>query len=684
MSRFRRLVHEIHRRSLWQVLGIYVAGSWVALEVAGELTESFGLPSWFPALALGLLIVGLPVVLATAFIQEGDGAKPASAAPATAAAPADHAQRDPAEAPAASTRTARLFTWRNAIVGGVAAFALWGMIAAGFLIAGGAPSAAAEEERAQASLAVLPFQNLSGDDENRYFADGIHEEILTRLAGLGGLKVISRTSVMEYRDAQRNLREVATELGVDHVLEGSVRRSGDQVRVTAQLIDARTDAHLWARSYDRGLSDIFAIQADVAEQIARALHAELNPQERERLTRRPTDDVAAYEDYLRANELLASGQEPEWIGQARALYERALARDSMFTDARARLAWSHLLTYWLGHDRSPSRVEAARTHIEALRRIAPDAPSTHYAVGYLRYYGEYDFAGAAREFEQALDGVPEARQALAYAQRRMGLWQEHLANMNAARELSPRDQGLARNQAQTLTVLRRFDEASALYRLAVDLTPAATDAWGQLVASYQVAGRPAEARAALDAALAQGVAALERERVWLALSQRDLPAALAAVDAIEEPIVTDQFTYEPVPLLRAEVLLASGQPARARQEFEAAHRALETATAERPWDPRVWIALARARAGLGRRDAAHDAMTRARELYPVDRDRMGGPEVLEQFAEVHARLGEHDAAIAILRDLLARPSMVTVHTLRTEPRWDPLRSDPRFAGLLRG
>ncbi|HUF12368.1 MAG TPA: tetratricopeptide repeat protein [Longimicrobiales bacterium] len=687
MTGFRRLVAEVHRRSLWQVMGIYVGGSWIALEVAGELTENFGLPEWFPAFALALLVIGLPVVLATAFVQEGP---PRALTPevgqASAPAVSGEGPGRPDAAPA-NGAAASLFTWRNAILGGVVAFGIWGVVATAWLLVGpGGMAARGDVTTERPSIAVLPFDNLSGDEENAYFADGVHEEILTRLAGIPALRVISRTSVMEYRDREKNLREIARELGVNSILEGSVRRAGDQVRITAQLIDAQTDEHLWAQSYDRSMSDIFAIQADVAEQIAAALHAELGDADRRELATRPTNDLAAYEDFLRAREMENRGRRRETLAASQHLYERAIERDPSFVDARARLAWSHLLTYWLGFDRSPERVERARAQIEQLRAIAPDAAATHYALGFLRYYGEYDFAGAAAEFEKALDDLPyDARAGLAYAQRRLGRWEDHIRNLVIARELSPRDQDVPRNLAETYGVLGRYEEAAETYRAAIELSPTSTDAYVGFVSLHRNAGRLDRSEAVLDEAAALELTdpELTEGSVRLAAWRGDHPAALALTDGFTQDFLITQLQYTPIALIRADLLTAAGQSAAAGQAYAQAHRLLETAAAERPWDPRVWLALAHTRAGLRRAEAAHQAMARVRELYPVERDHILGPDILVGFAQVHARLGEQDEALDILERVLARPSRLTAHALRLDPVWQPLRSNPRFQSLLR-
>jgi TolB-like protein len=345
MNRFTKLIREIHRRSIWQVLGIYVVGSWLVLQVVDTLAGALNLPDWAPPLALFLLIIGLPIVIATAVIQgvgpptfetnreanpEAAGVAERQAGARASAAPGSEAER-------------QLFTWRNAILGGVVAFALWGIVAAGWLAFKGAPAGLGGAGEAIPSVAALPFDNMSGDPEDAYFTDGIHEEILARLARIDGLRVISRTSVLEYRDSPKNLQDVASELDVDHVLEGSVRRSGNRIRVTAQLIDAEGDHHLWAEQYDRELTaeNLFDIQGDVAGKIAAALRTELSPEEAERLEARPTDDLEAYEYYLRGLQLRNQGFSPQIFVEMIPAWERAVALDPEFAAAHVALSIAH-------------------------------------------------------------------------------------------------------------------------------------------------------------------------------------------------------------------------------------------------------------------------------------------------------------------------------------------------------
>jgi TolB-like protein len=425
LSHLKRLIHEIHRRSVWQVIGIYLLGGWIALQVVETLVDSLGLPEWFPAFAVMLLIVGFPIVVATAFVQEGVGggspAPPPGSGPTESAEPAERSQ--PTSAPAAanlavgtgsldrpSTRPPRLYrmlTWRNAIGGGVLAFALWGVLAAAWMgvnawvdrelgaadepTIGGSTTAVGSAKLK--SIAVLPFDNLSADAENAFFADGIHEDVLTQLSRIGDLTVISRTSVMAYRDASTPLVQIARELNVGSILEGSVRRSGDDVRITAQLIDAETDRHLWADNFDRALTaaNVFAIQTEIAQRIADALAATLSPQEESRIAHQPTENLEAYEATLRGREsyrFYTAGGNDEAIR----LFRLAIEGDPEYAEPWAGLAdafGQRVLRYGYGPEWADSAQAAADRALELDPELA-----TAYKAAALARVAVGDFEGS--------------------------------------------------------------------------------------------------------------------------------------------------------------------------------------------------------------------------------------------------------------------------------------------------
>ncbi|MEE8447753.1 MAG: hypothetical protein V3S52_08890, partial [Gemmatimonadota bacterium] len=384
MSRLRQLIHEIHRRSLWQVLGIYVLGSWLALQAVDTLAGALNLPDWAPPLALFLLIIGLPIVLATAFIQEG--ARPASveAAGEEAAEPGSHK----------TGSHHRFFTWRNAMLGAVAASLLWGGVAIGWFLFGrssesaqaaGQPPGVAEASIIDLrSIAVLPFSNRAADEGESavFFAEGIHDDILAQLSQIDSLTVISRTSVMQYAGTTKPMREIAGELGVGTVLEGAVQRAGDRVRVNVKLIDASMDRQLWAQTYDEELTaaNIFAIQSDIARKIAAALQATLAPDVEVRIESRPTESLEAYDLYTRGRYVLNRSGTREDLESAADLYRQAIAADSAYALAHVGLAGTYMFLWGNGFLAAEEALPQARAAVERALELDETLAEAHAAL----------------------------------------------------------------------------------------------------------------------------------------------------------------------------------------------------------------------------------------------------------------------------------------------------------------
>jgi TolB-like protein/Flp pilus assembly protein TadD len=440
----RKLLREIHRRSLWQVLGIYLVGAWIGYSVIQGLTEGLGLPEWFPALALLLFIVGLPIVLATAFVQRSpsspDFSDPTLLPDADVVVKAQ--SREPSGAP-------RWFTWRNAILGGVTAFALWGFFAAGWLLTVGTTertnSAAAESVEAK-SVAVLPLENMSAEPETDWFSDGMTEDIITQLSIIGDLKVISRTSVMRYKgEREKSLKQIGEELGVAAILEGSVRRSGDRVRITAQLIDAQTDEHLWAQTFDRQLTDVFEIQSEVALKIAAALQAELAPAELDRIERVPTGNLDAYSLYLQGRYHL-NKRSTDGFNNAIEYFQQAIAIDPEYALAHVGLADCYLLlgiyyAWQLPGSLPVSEVgpKAKRAALKALE-INSTLAEARTSYAFIIQTVDHDFTGATLEFRRAIElnpGYATAHHWFAINLAARGRYDEGLAESTRALELDP-------------------------------------------------------------------------------------------------------------------------------------------------------------------------------------------------------------------------------------------------------
>ena len=499
----KKLIHEIHRRSLWQVLGIYAVGAWVALQVVDVLAQNFGLPEWFPAFALALLVIGLPIVLATAVVQEGVRGGEPPVEPT-----GDHASSVSVAAPAVESSGRNLLTWKNAVLGGVGAFALWGVLAAGWMLLGpGAGSGAAEtgagaagpaDSRDLRSVAVLPFATRTTSEEDEYFAEGMHDDLLTQLAKIDSLKVISRTSVMEYKGVNRNIRQIAEELEVATVVEGGVQRSGDRVRVNVQLIDASTDQHLWAETYDEELTaaNVFAIQSDLATKIASALKATLTPEVEERIAERPTESLAAYDLYVRGRFILDNrGSTRAGVEAAADLYRQATAADSTYALAYAGLSNAYLQLFNLGYLSEDEAVPEARSALERALELNPDLAEARLLRAQLLRV-ELRPAEAEREVRRVLELNPGS--ALAHAQYSVVLLDlgqpvESVLEARRAVQLDPLSVGLRRALVARLAWIRDYDGTIEEARKLLELEPTEADAHYYTGMANTIKGQPERA-----------------------------------------------------------------------------------------------------------------------------------------------------------------------------------------------
>jgi len=549
------------------------------------------------------------------------------------------------------------------------------------------------------SIAVLPFENRSEDKANAYFTDGVQDEILTNLAKIADLKVISRTSVLQYKGGvARNLREIAQQLGVANVVEGSVQRSGNRVRVNAQLVDARNDAHLWAQTYDRDLADVFAIQSEIAKAIADQLQATLSPNEKKAIEQPPTTDLAAFDLYSRAKSLLFtagfSGTNQPDLLKAIELLDEAVKRDPSFFDAYCQLAYAHEYLYgYKGSDHTPARLALAEAAVQAAIRLRPDAPETHLARAQYLYYGLRDYAGALAELEiarRALPNDPRLFELTGYILHRRGQQEEGLHNLQHAVELDPRNLYTLQQIALSYQRLQRYAESIAALDRALAIVPenAETRADRGLVYLFWKADtRPLHQT--IDAILAQGPDAIVRAGViWFvcALAERDPAAAERALVALGD----NPSLHEGAIILShsfGEGLLArmNKDEARARTAFEAARTQQEKIVQAQPdYGPALCV-LGLIDAALGRKDVALDEGRRAIALTPLEKDVVNGSYVIQYFAITAAWAGEKELALQQLEARVRAPvsaGMLSYGLLKLLPVWDPLRFDPRFEKIV--
>ena len=537
------------------------------------------------------------------------------------------------------------------------------------------------------SVAVLPFVNLSDSKEDEYFSDGMTEDILTHLTKLGDLSVIARTSVMQYKNTEKRVQEIAWELGVAAVVEGSVRRAGDRVRITSQLIDARTDEHLWAETYDRDLTDIFAIQSDVARNIAAALKAILSPEEMQRIERRPTESAAAYDYYLRAYEYERQSYDRKTLEIIGGLYEKAIAVDSNFAQAYARLGRNHAFMFWEGYDRSSQRLHLARIAVDQALRLKSDDPVVRVSNGYYYYWGSRDYSRALDEFYFARSVEPGNglhAENIAYVQRRLGEFEAALTNLKTALDYDPRSSRLHHEVGTIHRVLHRYDLAEQSFNRAIELV---MDFSGPFDRKARLKVERDGNTEAARQVLAEGVRLTDPNLFSWRLVDFDIEDnrynnALERLTAIPEDVREAQNVYIPKEFYIAWILELMDEPEEAHQHFENARRLLEKSVFERPDDPRMHAALGKVYAHLGLVNEAIREGLRAVDLLPVSLDALDGPEYLEYLAEVYTIVGEHDEALDILEHLLEIPSETSVGALKFFRIWDPLREHPRFQALL--
>ena len=554
-----------------------------------------------------------------------------------------------------------------------------------------APSAEVTER----SVAVLPFESLSADPNEAFFAVGVQDQIRNDLAKVADLKVISRNSVMQYKPGvKRNLRGIADALGVAHVVEGSVQRAADRVRVRAQLINARTGTHIWRKRYDGALDDVFAIESKIAKAVADQLGARLSAAEKEAIEEKPTDEHLAYERYIRAGILLddiaLDARSADLRYQAVHLLELAVAQDSKFLLAYCRLGFAHQGLYFNGYDHTPLRLARATEAVEAALRLGPDRGEPHLAAGLLYYYCYRDYDRARSELAIAgrlLPNEPLVFATLGFIDRRQGRWQDHLRNMNRALELDPRNVFILHQVAGTYQVLRRYNDLVATFDRALAVTPndgVARVARGLAELDSNATVRPGQM--AIQAVLANdsgdGVKIVDR---WfnIALCARDADDARRALASmLPEGITWGANVRTPRSFCEGLAARVFGDNEAAMSAFAAAREEMETVLQKQPDYAEAMSALGMIDAALGRKEDALREGRRAVELLPVTKDVMTGSELLRNLALIYAWTGEKELALDQIAAALQAPGHITYGQLRLHPWWDAIREDPRFNKLV--
>lgn len=656
----------MRRRKVWRVAAGYGVVGWLIIQFATTVFPALTLPLWTARLVIVLVLAGFPIalILAWAFDVSSAGI-----------------EATPEIVPADCPPT---FAGRRKNLVPLAIAGLLIALAAGYFLI---PRASAR--RLDKSIAVLPFDNFSADKENAYFADGIQDDILTNLARIGDLKVISRTSVMPYRGQTHNVREIGQALNVATILEGSVRREGKRVRINVQLIDTATDKHMWAQVYDRELTDVFAIQSELAREIASALKATLSPDEQERIEKKPTDNGEAYLLYLQAHEIFdRPDRHHDDLARVESLYEQAIQLDPSFALAHARLAHVESWSYY-AIEPVASRAQKARTAANEAVRLQPDLAETHLALGYVHYYVERDYDRALSEFAIARRGLPNDAgvfRAMAAIQRRQGKWAESSANYEKAVSLDPKDPILLENMGMNYLAERDYAKAAKLFDRALQAAPE-TFTIRELRARIEFCARgDLRPMQQLLASLPENVdpnGTITLARYNLKMYERKFDELIGI---LERSPAEKSRGETSAPLSRsfllATVYAQKKDEAKAGASYEDARVKAESAVRESPDDGPRHALLGLIYAGLGRCEEALAEGKRAVALLPESRDAFDGPILAISRARITMMCGDFETALALLDRSLQTPSGVSIPELRLDPIWDPLRADPRFQQML--
>jgi len=662
---------ELKRRNVYKVAVAYAIAGWALAQGIAQVLPVFGVPNWVVQLIVLLIVVGFPIalVLAWAFELTGEGLKRTEDADFARPRKKSHA-------------------WIYVAVIG-AALAI-GLFFFGRYTAGPAQHGAVDT--AVKSIAVLPFENLSDDKQNTYFADGVQDQILTNLARVSDLRVISHTTVRQYKSGEpRNLREIGRQLGVTHILEGSVQRAGDRLRIAAQLIDARTDSQIWAETYDRTAADLFAIQTELAESIVTQLQAKLSPQQKAEIEQRPTQDLVAFELYLRAKQivdsyLIADDVRAALLSALQSL-DQAIKRDPDFVSAYCYIARANDLLYFFDLDPTPDPIRLAETAVKAALRLRPDSAEAHFAMADFLFRCHRDYDGALKELAIARPGLPNDAAFFilsGYINRRRNNWAQAEGDFSTAVALDPRNPNAYNLLADTYNLQRRHLLAAQVYErvlAAGERTPIVF--FRKASAIFYGTGNSTELREVLSKNPDMDIGGAQTPaRVALIDDNFAEAERVLAASPREDFQDIDYSFYYPKAWFEALIARAKGDSTRATAAFSTARTILEQRLAVKPEHARTLAVLAQVDAALGHKELALQEAKHAVDLMPVSKDIYDGALVLEGLAQVYTWTNEPDRAIELLQKLVTMPGYTNYARLKLHPMWNPLRGDPRFEKIV--
>jgi len=561
------------------------------------------------------------------------------------------------------------------------------------LLLRGSPTSKPETASGRKMLVVMPFQNLGSPDQE-YFADGITEEITSKLSGLSGLGVIAQSSAMQYKKTAKTIRQIGEELGVNYVLQGTIRWQSEngtsRVRVTPQLISVADGTQLWSQPSEAVVSSAFQIQSDIASQVAQALDITLVQKEQQSLASKLTDNAEAYDAYLRGSEYQERGFSERDYRFAEQMFQKAVDLDPNFVMAHARLAALHSHIYWEQYDHTEERVRKCRTEAETALRLDPNAPGAHGAMGWYYYHCLRDYDRAQKEFSTALSAQPnntDLLQGIASISRRLGKWDDAARYFTKITEIDPRSGNGWNDLGSTNTYTRNYATAMRCYERSMALAPEIVDNYESIaLIDLLWKGNAAEAMKTLDDARGRKIGLDDPSfyffYYYAALCSGNYPGSIQFLESSGIDVLNYQFWRYPTSLLLGDLCRFTQLPEKARAQYDTARKILEDELRKRPEDSRIHSALGLAYAGLGRRDDAIREGKRGVELMPVTVDAGIGPERVRELAQIYTTLGEEDAAINELRMLLSTSTLVSAQLLKVDPTWNPLRKNRRFQQLL--
>jgi TolB-like protein/cytochrome c-type biogenesis protein CcmH/NrfG len=665
-----KFLTELKRRNVYRAAVAYGVVAWFLTQLTTQVFPFFEIPNSAVRFVVIALAVGFPIAMLLSWIYE-----------LTPEGVVRTEDLDPVEARSVQRRSGRLLDF--IIIGAL-------LLVIAMLVVGRLPFyGQTGESMSQKSIAVLPFENLSEDKANAYFADGIQEEILTRLAKIADLKVISRTSTQQYQSKPSNLAEIAKQLGVANILEGSVQKAADQVRVNVQLIQVASDSHLWADTFDRKLTDIFGVESEIAKAIADALQAKLTGGEQRALAVKPTNNSEAYDAYLRGLALEArTTTSPDDSEKAVGFYQRAVQLDPGFALAWARLSRANAHVYFGGLDSTTARRDATERALNTAQKLQPNSPETLLAQAYYQYWVRRDYELAKGTFgrvRELLPGSSDVPGALALIARRQGRWDESVAFWEQTLVLDPRNTEWLALAAETYAMLRQFPAALKTYDRLLDIVPNDPDTVASKAKIYQAEGNLEQAGKLLAGVNAQTpsfIAFLTKMNQLFLERHFDEAIRLIHGRLTEYRDVSDiERFFNPFFLVLAQE--NAGDFVGARATAQQMLRPLEPLSQKDPDNPNFTQALSLIHAVLGQKDAAIKEAERAITLLPSGKDAVDGPRVEENLAFVEVLVGDKNRAIPRLQHLLQIPynNCLTPALLKLNPQWDPLRGDARFQKL---